>query len=212
MARALAHEYVFDFTGGNLCLDFTNTLDGTRTSPTERLKTYPDLVAWGRQADILSDGEARQLAQLAAGHPRDAARVLTKAVAIRELLYRIFSSVIDGSPTRPEDLATLNAALSPTLDRLRIGARARGFGWAWAPAGDALDRMLWPVLRSAGDLLVSGELRGVRRCAGETCNWLFLDTSRNHSRRWCDMRSCGNRAKARRHYARKKAASGGGAR
>lgn len=212
MAHASEHEYAFDFTGGNLCLDFANTLDGTRTSPTERLQTYPDLVAWGRQADVLSDDEARRLAQLAARHPRDAARVLAKAVAIRERLYRIFSSVIDESPTPPEDLASLNAALSPVLDRLRIGARRGGFRWAWEPAGDALDRMLWPVLRSAADLLVSGELRGVRRCAGETCNWLFLDTSRNHSRRWCDMRSCGNRAKARRYHARKKAAGGGGAR
>jgi len=205
MAQALENEAVFEFTGGSLCLDFANTLGGTRARPREHLKSYLDLIAWGRQADVLTDGDARQLAQLAAQHPRDAARALAKAVAVRELLYRILSSVIDGSRASQEDLASLNAALSRALDRLRIAAHADGFGWTWATDGDALDRMLWPVMRSAADLLVSGELRRARRCASEACNWLFLDTSRNRSRRWCDMRSCGNREKARRYYARKKA-------
>ena len=78
--------------------------------------------------------------------------------------------------------------------------------WAWNDS-DAPTSPLWPVLRSAADLLTSDELRLLRECAAETCTWLFLDRSRNHSRRWCAMQVCGHRAKARRHYRRKRAAA-----
>ena len=113
--------------------------------------------------------------------------------------------MIDGSGTAPADLAALNAALARAASRLRMVARPDRFEWAWAADSEALDRVLWPVVRSAADLLVSEEAAQVRRCAGDTCDWLLLDTSRNHTRRWCDMRDCGNRAKARRYYARRKA-------
>ncbi len=206
MAQAATGEYLFEFTGGRLCLDFANTLSGGRARPTERLTSYRELVAWGRQAGVLSDGDARHLARAAAQHPRDAARTLADAIALRETLYRIFAAGIEESPAAEADLGTLNAALSRALDHLRVTPRSRGFEWAWAAEEDALDRMLWPVVRSAADVLVSEEVGEVRRCGGDNCDWLFLDTSRNHSRRWCDMRGCGNRAKARRYYARRKAA------
>jgi predicted RNA-binding Zn ribbon-like protein len=204
MVQVVNDAYVFKFAGGRACLDFTNTLSRRHADPTERLLAYRDLAAWGRQADMLNDDEARRLTRIAAHHPQDAARTLSEAVALREALYRIFSAVIDGSASAEADVVILNGALSRALDHLRVVSRPRGFTWAWE-AGDHLDRMLWPVLRSAADLLVSDDVHRVRRCAGETCAWLFLDASRNHSRRWCDMRHCGNRAKARRYYARKKA-------
>ena len=207
MAQALATaiEPVFEFTGGRLCLDFTNTLGDSRARPIERLKSYQDLVAWGEQAGVLTEGEARLLPRIAERHPWAASRTVKEAVALREAIYRIISSVIDGSPAAQSDFATLNGALSRALDRLQVTTGSRGFGWSWADSGEALDRMLWPVVRSAADLLVSEDAKRVRRCSGQNCDWLFLDTSRNHSRRWCDMRGCGNREKARRHYARKKA-------
>jgi predicted RNA-binding Zn ribbon-like protein len=204
MVQAVGDAYVFKFAGGRPCLDFTNTFSGRRADPTERLLTYRDLAAWGRQADALNDEEARRLTRIAAQHPLDAARTLSEAVALRDALYRIFSAVIDGSTAAEADLMILNRALSRALDQQRIVSRPQGFAWEWA-AGDRLDRMLWPVLRSAADLLVSDDVHRVRRCASESCDWLFLDASRNRSRRWCDMRDCGNRAKARRYYARRKA-------
>ena len=79
-----------------------------------------------------------------------------------------------------------------------------GFTWLWAEGGKALDCMLWPIARSAADLLTEGPLAAIRLCEGRDCGWLFLDTSRNRTRRWCDMRICGNRAKARRHHERVK--------
>ena len=94
-----------------------------------------------------------------------------------------------------------------TMAHLRVEAGAHGFRWRWANDRDLLERVVWPVARSAGDLLVSDDLRWVRECASESCNWLFLDTSRTRRRKWCDMSSCGNREKARRHYRRRKGAS-----
>jgi predicted RNA-binding Zn ribbon-like protein len=204
VAQGAAAQYVFQFTGGRLCLDFANTLSEGRAHPIERLTAYEDLIAWARQASVLNDGDARRLLRKAHQHPKHATKALAEAIALRESLYRIFSSAVDGSAPLGTDLETLNTALSRALDHLRVAPRAKGFTWEW-DAGDALDRMLWPVVRSAADLLVSDDVRRVRRCGGENCDWLFLDTSRNHSRRWCSMRDCGNRAKARRFYARKKA-------
>jgi predicted RNA-binding Zn ribbon-like protein len=199
--------YAFDFSGGELCLDFANTLSGSRRRPKERLKSYQDLLAWGSQAGILNDEDVRYLGRIAAEHPRKAAAALADAIALRESLFRIVAAVIAGAPPKDDDLARLNAALPRALEHLRVAPRAKGCEWEWTGDAGALDRMLWPIARSAADLLVSSEVERVRRCANsEECDWLFIDTTRNRSRRWCDMRSCGNRTKARRHYARRKAA------
>lgn len=205
--RREAAEPAFDFSGGELCLDFANTVGGTRERPKERLKTYQDLLAWGAEAGILNDEDVRYLGRIAAEHPRRAAAALAGAIELREALFRIVAAVIAATPPKDEDLAKLNAALPRALEHLRVAPRAKGCQWEWTAEEGALDRMLWPIARSAADLLVSSEVQRVRRCANRgECDWLFIDTTRNRSRRWCDMRSCGNRTKARRHYARKKAA------
>jgi predicted RNA-binding Zn ribbon-like protein len=205
--REATGENAFDFSGGELCLDFANTLSGSRRRPKERLKSYRDLLAWGSQAGILNDEDVRYLGRIAAEHPRKAAAALASAIALREALFRIVASVIAGTPPKDDDLARLNAALPRALEHLRVAPCAKGCEWEWTGDEGALDRMLWPIARSAADLLVSSEVQRVRRCANrEECDWLFIDTTRNRSRRWCDMRSCGNRNKARRHYARKKVA------
>jgi predicted RNA-binding Zn ribbon-like protein len=206
MAVNAAGEYVFEFTGGRICLDFTNTLDGSRSRPKERLTDYTALVRWGQQAGVLSAAEAKELQRYSDRAPAEAARVLAEAIAVREALYRIFSSITDGGPLPKRDLALVNERLAAALVRLQLSVGPGGgrFVWGWRADDGDLERMLWPVLRSAGDLLTSDELGHVHRCAGEDCDWLFLDTSRNHRRRWCEMQGCGNRAKARRHYARKR--------
>jgi predicted RNA-binding Zn ribbon-like protein len=199
--------YAFDFSGGELCLDFANTVSGTRRRPKEHLKSYQDLLAWGAQAGILNDEDVQRLGRVAAAHPRKAVAALADAIALREALFRIVAAVIAGTPPNDDDLARLNAALPRALEHLRVAPRAKGCEWEWSGEAGALDRMLWPIARSAADLLVSSDVHRVRRCANsEDCDWLFIDATRNRSRRWCDMRSCGNRTKARRHYARKKAA------
>jgi predicted RNA-binding Zn ribbon-like protein len=195
---------MFEFAGGRPCLDFANTFSGGRARPIERLTTYEDVITWAREAKVLCAGDGRRLLRKADQHPKHAVKALAEAIALREALYRIFSSAVDGSTPPGTDLETLNTVLSRALEHLRVAPSTQGFTWEW-DAGDALDRMLWPVVRSAADLLVSDDVHRVRRCGGDNCDWLFLDTSRNHSRRWCSMRVCGNRAKARRYYARKQA-------
>lgn len=193
-----------DLIGGQLCLDFVNTVGAHDTDqPEEHLRNYADLVAWSRHAGALTADEARALLDAAARRPAEAATALTRAVALREALYRLFSRIAAGAEPAEDDLASVNAALAAMLARSRLVPAAGGFTWAWAGPADALDRPLWPVLHSTADLLTTGELQRVRECAGEGCGWLFVDLSRNRSRRWCDMRDCGNRAKARRHYQRR---------
>lgn len=201
-------EPLFDLSGGRLCIDFTNTVDARGSAqPRERLERYADLVAWSHQGGNLSPDQAGQLRAEAARRPDDAAAVLARARALREAIYRLFSAVTGNAPPSTADLATLNAELATALARARIVPEPDGFGWGWADHEAALDSPLWPVARSAAEVLTGDDRRALRVCAWDSCGWLFADTSKNRSRQWCDMRVCGNRAKARRHYERKKAAA-----
>ncbi len=194
----------FSFVGESLCLDFANTV-GSHASetPGDYFGDYADLVAWARQAGILVDAEEQRLIREAAARPADAQATLRHSVNLRETIYRIFSAIAGSRSPDDADLEALNQKLAEALSHLQITRTTDGFAWTWNHSADQLDWLLWPVLRSAAELLASDQLDKVRTCGNPRCGWLFLDTSRNHSRRWCDMRDCGNRAKAHRHYERK---------
>lgn len=194
--------------GGRLCLEFVNTVDTHDPRLDEKLVAYPDLVWWALRVGVLDESAAAPLFAAAEAEPGQAAGVHARALELREALYRLFAATRGGTPADEADLAVLNAALSATQVHQCVARAEDGFVWDWEE-GAALDRMLWPVVRDAADLLVSGELRRVGKCCGDNCDWLYLDTSRNRSRRWCDMQVCGNRAKARRHYHRAKGGAGG---
>lgn len=196
-------DRIFDLTlTGQVSLDLVNTVDWRASSePKELLNSYSDLVRWGRHTGLLKEREARGLAIEAAKHPKKASAVLKRALALRETLFRIFSAITDGRQAEATDIESLNLSLSDALSRLRLRPAKEGYQWEWTGGGDAdLERVLWPVVRAAGELLTSEELTLLRQCPGDGCAWLFLDTSRNKSRRWCTMEVCGNRSKARRHY------------
>jgi predicted RNA-binding Zn ribbon-like protein len=208
MGENVKQAWIFDFTGGLLCLDFANTVDDRPdVHPQEHLNSYHDLVSWGQQAQVLAEREAQRLLEEAARRPAEATSVLERALGVREAIFRIFKSVSEDIVPEEDDLVSLSAAVAGAQVHARIVPKAGGFDWDWSGNANELDRMMWPVVRSAADLLTSDELDDIRLCASETCNWLFMDTSKNHSRRWCDMKSCGNRAKARRFYGRKKSSS-----
>jgi len=194
---------VFEFLGNWLCLDFTNTVKDTASSR-ELPSNYEELVAWSKQAGILTDEEAEQLLAKAVRRPAEAAMAFQRAVVLRETLFRIFARIAQDQAVEGSDMDTLNTMLAETMLHARLVPKGKCCEWSWMAQDDVLDRMLWPVIRSAADLMTSEELWTVKVCASEDCNWLFLDTSKNQSRRWCDMKSCGNRAKVRRHYERKK--------
>jgi predicted RNA-binding Zn ribbon-like protein len=203
------NEDPFEVIAGAPCLDFTNTVGGRRRSQTdEHLHTFADLVHWSRQAGLLAADMADGLIREAERHRDEASAVLVRAVALREALYGIFTALLSDIEPSPADAAILNGELSRALARMALHhTRGEGFAWRWIDDEQALDRVLWDVARSAADLLVSPTVHLVRKCASDACGWLFIDATRNHSRRWCDMRGCGNRAKVRRHRSRRRAAS-----
>jgi predicted RNA-binding Zn ribbon-like protein len=186
---------------GWLCLDFANTAEWHLSEhPTERLTSYAELIAWARSIGLLPDRTAQHLLHEADQHRAEAARVLDRAVALREAIYHIFVAVAAGKLPSAGDQATLNAELSRSLSKSRLVWNKANFDWG-RDEDDALDQVLWWVLRSTTNLLTSEDLQRVGVCADDRgCGWLFYDTSRNRTRQWCSMRGCGNRAKARRHY------------
>jgi predicted RNA-binding Zn ribbon-like protein len=124
-----------------------------------------------------------------------------RARRVRAAVFAIFAAIADAQPPRERDLDALNVELSASLGHARVLRADQVYRWGWA--GRSIDAPLWGIVRSAADVLTDGDLlRRVRRCGGAGCNWLFLDTSKNRTRQWCSMRSCGNREKARRHYQR----------
>jgi predicted RNA-binding Zn ribbon-like protein len=190
--------------GGVLCLDFANTLNGHgQPAGHEYLKAYRDLPMWCLRAGILTARDAEYLVSAAVRQPAQAAPAFARAIALRETIYRIFSAIAQGASPGAADLAALNEARREGLAHSQIVPTAGGFAVDWTDK-TAPDWMLWPIALSAADLLTSGNRNRIRACAGRGCDWLFLDTSRNHNRRWCSMDECGNRSKARRFYARKR--------
>jgi len=194
----------FEFSGGALCLDFVNTLADRPRCREEKLGDFSDLLRWAEAAEVVNATELASLRRQAAQQPGRASKTFLGAIELRERLFRIFSGLAAGDRPAPGELAALNVALRDALPHLRLGDGGDGVRWHWAGPTTRLDRILWPVTRSAAELLTSADVTLVRECASDRCSWMFVDNSRTRRRRWCDMKTCGNRAKARRHYARRK--------
>ncbi len=193
----------FHVSGGRLCLDLANTVSwraGGR--PIEHLRRAEDLVRWARQTGMVTAREAGRLVEAVRRDPAQGAKALAHARGVREAIYRLFAALADGQTPAPADLARINKALSEALRHIRVARRTDGsFVWEWESERSLLSGLLWPVARSAADVLTSDDLGRLKTCPSADCGWIFLDTTRNGTRRWCDMTVCGNRAKARRYYA-----------
>jgi predicted RNA-binding Zn ribbon-like protein len=195
----------FDFSGGELCLDFANTVEDRPRGEKDSLSGWADLVAWAEQAGFLSSGESAAVRRQARANRRTADRGFRAARELRECIYRVFHAAAAGETPAPADLDQLNDEVARALRHARVVHEGASFAWGWERGEASLERVLWPVARSAADLLVSTARGDVRECASETCSWLFLDRSPRRSRRWCSMKTCGNRDKVRRFYARQRA-------
>jgi predicted RNA-binding Zn ribbon-like protein len=197
----MSDGFQFDRSGDHLALDFANTVDGRRRgAPVERLPDYAALVAFARQLGLTTPARAARLLAWAAAAPEEARAVRIAAVRLREALYRLFGAIADGARVDDDDLALLNERVA----QLRLGG---DFAWHWAAGAQAPDAWLLPIVRAAVELITSDARARVRRCEADDCGWLILDTSKNRTRRWCDMKSCGNRMKARRFQERRRAAA-----
>ena len=194
----------FELVGGHVALDFANTGSLEAAPPSERLVSYRDLVTFADRTGLIGESRAAELVALAEGEPERAAAVLERARALRDVVDRVFTEVAKTGKALESGIAALNLFLEEGMRYRRLERDERCCGWTWSPGEEPLAQMLWPIANAAAELLVDGDLERVKRCGNDTCAWLFVDLSRNRSRRWCDMKECGNRAKARRHYARRK--------
>jgi predicted RNA-binding Zn ribbon-like protein len=192
--------------GGRLCLAAVNTVLWRRSdAPVDRIGGYPELLRLVGRAGWLGSAPelAAELAAAAEAHPAAARRALARAVELREALFPLFSAVAAGQRPDAAHLEMLNEALAESLGRLAVlplpGSRAFVAGWQECTA---LDLPRWQIAASAGLLLTSAERDRVKQCPGDRCGWVFVDASRNRSRRWCDSRECGNRERVRAHYER----------
>jgi predicted RNA-binding Zn ribbon-like protein len=200
-------DHEIELAGGALALDFANTVGGTHVRPThDHLRDYGDIARFAVLAGGLEPGVAKRLMQRAERDPRRAAAVYELGIALREAVWAVFSALASGEAPRDTDLALIGDAAAAGAARSRLVYDRDGVGWSLPADGDELERPLWEIARSAADVLTSAESDRVKECASTTCEWVFLDKSRNRSRRWCDMSDCGNRAKARRFQAKKREA------
>ena len=199
-------EFRFDLTGGHPALDLANTVS-RRHDPERRkehLEDYADLLSFALQDKIVSSQRASRLRQQAGRNKAEALRSFRKAILLREAIYRVFAAIAQGKAPLPEDLQVVSDYSVEALRHRRLApANGGAYRWEWQEEEkNRLDHVLWPLAQAAADLLTGADLKTLRWCEAADCEWLFLDNSRNRSRRWCDMASCGNRAKARRHYQR----------
>jgi predicted RNA-binding Zn ribbon-like protein len=189
----------------DLCLALANTRFWRgRDVPTETLGGVDDLLGW-----LANTAKIPPLAIEAAGkrlrrQPSEAAKLFSEAIELREAIYRMFSALAASEPVGERDLVLLNRALAAAPDRETLARADNGYAWAVQRFETSSAALLAPVLWSAADLVMHAEHRRVRRCANDLCLWLFVDESKAGTRRWCDMASCGNRAKSRRHYLKTK--------
>jgi predicted RNA-binding Zn ribbon-like protein len=205
--------------GGQLCLDFVNTVDGRRGhSPRSKLPSatnvlgdklgnYSDLVEWSRHAGIITARQSRRLIEEGRRKVTEARKVFERAIALREALYRIFKAILTGRQPQSVDLDRVNDELQRARSHQRLTRAGDGFTWEWTGPATALDRMLWSIAHSGAEYLTAGDLSRLRECGGEECGWLFEDTSKNRSRQWCHMQDCGNLEKVRRFRARQRRGS-----
>ena len=188
----------FEWIGGDPSVDFHNTVTwGRGELSEERLRSPDDVREWARGA---------RLGRTAA--PGRTTRLLRDALALREALHRLFAAIALGRVPARREVAAFNRFLRRAGAAVNVEPGTTGFRWSFDAAGDfhpVLARVAW----SAAHLLASPELGRLRACANPTCGWLFLDRSRRGNRKWCEMRECGNRAKARRYYRRHRGAAAG---
>lgn len=193
----------FELVAGHVALDFANTLDNRYMADrtVNLIPTYQDFLRFCEQSAIIGPSQANLLTQL----PQSKDEALQQISSLREVLERVFVAIARKTQVDPADLNYLTQVINEAMQHRVLEATGEKIEWNWRGLESNAVGPLWPIALAAADLLVSDNIKRVRECGSETCRWLFLDLSKNHSRRWCDMKICGNRVKARAHYRRTRA-------
>jgi len=211
--RAKPYAETFRCPGGELCLDFCNTgqhVRGAGEEQIEWLTDFGELVAWLHAAGALSAKQVSSLRAAAERAPEAAQRVWSRALRFREALARVLIAKAQGRSPFTDDLQLIEQEYARSARYARLAAAADGFHWTVDNEAEDLDLALRPLVESAVSLMTSPRMSRLRRCGNATCYWLFIDETKNASRRWCEMASCGNLMKVRRHRARARRATKSG--
>ena len=191
----------FELVGGHPALDLVNTLDWRfrDQGPEELLASYDDLLRFAAQAEILTPKQVRQIVRTASD--RAAATALVAIRELREAAAGIFYAVVGDRTPPGSQIRIIERAYEEARERQQMAWSGSRMVWEWPASDCGPDLPFWMLAVSTARLLLSDQVRLIRACEKPDCRWLFLDTSKNHSRRWCDMKICGNRMKARRYKA-----------
>ena len=191
----------FKLHAGHPALELVNTLDlRFSANAKELIPAYSDLLRLTAQLRLLTADQARKLTRTI--DAKDAQRVLASTVELREALAAVLYGRIDGGKPPAAQVETLEKHFHAAALHRRLLAGNSHLVWTWSGAEQQAEIPLWKLAQAASDLLVSSDAQRIKDCGDPTCRWLFLDLSKNHTRRWCDMKTCGNRMKARRYQAR----------
>ncbi len=184
-----------------LCLDFANTnAAGRKGDGADSLGCLGDLAAWLEKNAVIDAARAKSLKRLERTEPAKADRLLNRARRLREAVYKLMSDAAAEKSANPAGIDALSREAVAATKALSIQHTEGAYRWEVTdPSPEAATSA---IALSAAALLTGPDLHRVRECGNETCGWLFLDNSKNQSRKWCEMSSCGNKMKARRHYAK----------
>jgi predicted RNA-binding Zn ribbon-like protein len=194
----------FELVAGHVALDLVNTLDNrfSEAGPEELLASYEDLLRFATQSELLTERQVKKLKR-AEATPAERALVLGEVRELREALAEVAYAQFEEREISAASLALLEARFKQAAQHRCLSAEQSQIAWSWRGLGRQVAAPLWLLAQAATELLLSNQVAQLRLCASDTCRWLFLDTSKNHTRRWCDMKVCGNRMKARRFHARR---------
>jgi predicted RNA-binding Zn ribbon-like protein len=189
----------FKLVGGHPALDFVNTLGGAGAGTDEFLQSYGDLVAWAQQSALVDGRWGQRLRASARADAGGAATTLKEARRLRAHLDAVLRAHIGARDPDAADLDAIRVAYNAALAHGRLAADPPHYRWDWRTSDPVPASVLWPIAREIADLLTYTDLRTLKTCAA--CRWLYLDITRNHSRRWCTPDDCGVRARMRRYRA-----------
>src|SRR5256885_8568363 len=200
IASALTYERAFVFVGERLWLDFVNS---AAVRVVDALRDFEPLMAWLEAATLVDGERGLGMRRRAREQPSGAAAALVDARRVRgalRVLAERGSGTTAAEQVRGDALGEINRVLGRSAGTRRVERRNDGtYARTFVPVGDAFAGLMIPIVESAADALILGELQRVRRCADGRCAHVFYDSTKNGRRRWCDMATCGNRAKAARH-------------
>lgn len=187
---------------GNLALDFANTVDDPNgPARFDHIQDLPLLLTWARTAQLVSQPEYEELAALARDQPVVAASGLRRAHALRRAVQSVFGAIADGEHIPEQPWRDLRRMVADAIGHAELIGDEAHVELVWPPRG--LDAVLWPIAYAAHELLTGRALGRVKRC--DACPWLYVDQSKNSSRRWCTMDDCGKQVKMRRYVERRAA-------